>query len=200
MGDPEDFTNFMGAVIDKPAYDNIKAYIDFAKASPEAEIVAGGGCDDRTGYFIEPTVVLTSNPKFKLMQEEIFGPVLTVFVYPDAELDKALELCDTGSPYGLTGAVFAADRQAILAIDRAAARRGRELLRQRQAHRGRRGPAAVRRGAGLGDERQGRVAVEPDPLDEPAGDQGAVRAAGALRLSVHGREVAGRRVWAPPVV
>ena len=116
VGDPEDFTNFMGAVIDKAAYDNIKAYIDFAKASPEAEIVAGGGCDDRAGYFIQPTVVLTSNPRFKLMQEEIFGPVLTVFVYPDAELEQALELCDTGSPYGLTGAVFAADRQAILTM------------------------------------------------------------------------------------
>ena len=116
VGDPEDFTNFMGAVIDKPAFDNIKAYIDFAKASPDAEIIAGGGCDESTGYFIQPTVVLTSDPKFKLMQEEIFGPVLTVFVYPDAELERALELCDTGSPYGLTGAVFAADRAAVAAI------------------------------------------------------------------------------------
>ncbi len=116
VGDPEDFSNFMGAVIDKPAFDNIKAYIDFAKASPDAEIIAGGGCDDSAGYFIQPTVVLTSDPKFKLMQEEIFGPVLTVFVYPDAELERALELCDTGSPYALTGAVFAADRAAIAAI------------------------------------------------------------------------------------
>ena len=116
VGDPEDFSNFMGAVIDKPAFDNIKAYIDFAKASPDAEIIAGGGCDDSAGYFIQPTVVLTSDPKFKLMQQEIFGPVLTVFVYPDAELERALELCDTGSPYALTGAVFAADRAAIAAI------------------------------------------------------------------------------------
>ena len=116
VGDPEDFSNFMGAVIDKPAFDNIKAYIDFAKASPDAEIIAGGGCDDSAGYFIQPTVVLTSDPKFKLIQEEIFGPVLTVFVYPDAELERALELCDTGSPYALTGAVFAAARAAIAAI------------------------------------------------------------------------------------
>jgi 1-pyrroline-5-carboxylate dehydrogenase len=116
VGDPEDFTNFMGAVIDKPAFDNIKAYIDFAKASADAEIIAGGGCDESAGYFIQPTVVLTSDPKFKLIQEEIFGPVLTVFVYPDADLERALELCDTGSPYGLTGAVFAADRAAIGAI------------------------------------------------------------------------------------
>ena len=179
----------MGAVIDKPAYDNIKAYIEFAKSSPEAEIIAGGGCDDRTGYFIEPTVVLTTNPKFKLMQEEIFGPVLTVFVYPDAELERALELCDTGSPYGLTGAVFAADRAGDPRDGRPPAGRRRELLRQRQADRGRRRPAAVRRRAGVGHQRQGRVAVEPDPLDEPAGDQGDVRAPDALRLPVPRREV-----------
>jgi 1-pyrroline-5-carboxylate dehydrogenase len=116
MGDVEDFTNFMGAVIDKDAFGIIKSYIEYAKRSSEAEIVAGGTCDDKVGYFIEPTVVLTTNPKFKLMQEEIFGPVLTVFVYPDRELDKALELCDTGSPYALTGSVFATDRQAILKV------------------------------------------------------------------------------------
>jgi 1-pyrroline-5-carboxylate dehydrogenase len=116
MGDIEDFTNFMGAVIDKNAFGVIKSYIEFAKKSPEAEIIAGGGCDDKVGYFIEPTVVLTTNPKFKLMQEEIFGPVLTIFVYEDGDLDKALELCDTGSPYALTGSVFATDRQAILKV------------------------------------------------------------------------------------
>ena len=116
MGDPEDFTNFMAAVIDKGAYDSIKEYTDYAKASSEAEIVWGGGCDDSVGYFIEPTVVLTTNPKFKLMQEEIFGPVLTLFVYDDARLDEALQACDAGSPYGLTGAVFARDRDVILKI------------------------------------------------------------------------------------
>ena len=113
VGDVENFTNFMGAVIDKSAFETIKHYIEFARKSAEAEIVIGGGCDEGAGYFIQPTVVVTSNPSFKLMQEEIFGPVLTVFVYPDAELDKALELCDTGSAYGLTGAVFAGDREAI---------------------------------------------------------------------------------------
>jgi 1-pyrroline-5-carboxylate dehydrogenase len=116
MGDIEDFTNFMGAVIDKNAFGVIKSYIEYAKRSSEAEIVAGGGCDDKVGYFIQPTVVLTTNPKFKLMREEIFGPVLTVFVYADRELDKALELCDTGSPYALTGSVFATDRAAILKV------------------------------------------------------------------------------------
>ena len=116
MGDPEDFTNFMSAVIDKAAFETIKEYVEFARKSSEAEIVTGGGCDDSVGYFIQPTVVVTTNPAFKLMQEEIFGPVLTIYVYPDAELDRALGLCDTGSPYGLTGAVFATDRHAIRAM------------------------------------------------------------------------------------
>ena len=116
MGDIEDFTNFVGAVIDKAAFATIKEYVDFAKASNEAEIVFGGGCDDSVGYYIQPTVVLTTNPRFKLMQEEIFGPVLTLFVYDDARLDEALALCDTGSPYALTGAVFAQDRAAVLKI------------------------------------------------------------------------------------
>jgi len=113
MGDPEDFTNFMSAVIDKAAFESIKSYLEFAKKSPEAEIIAGGGFDDSVGYFIQPTVVVTTNPKFKLLQEEIFGPVLTIYVYKDTELDAALELCDTGSPYALTGAVFANDRHVI---------------------------------------------------------------------------------------
>ena len=116
MGDVEDFTNFMGAVIDASAFASIKDYIGYAKKSPDAEIVAGGGCDDTVGYFIEPTVVLTTDPKFKLLREEIFGPVLTVFVYPDRGLEAALEACDTGSPYGLTGSVFGSDRRAILAV------------------------------------------------------------------------------------
>ena len=114
MGDVEDFTNFMGAVIDKAAYESIKEYIDYAKASPEAQILHGGRCDDSTGFFIEPTVVLTTNPNFRLMQEEIFGPVLTLFVYPDQDLLKAMDLCDAGSPYALTGSIFARDRHAVL--------------------------------------------------------------------------------------
>ncbi len=116
MGDPEDFTNFMAAVIDEAAFLSIKEYIDHARTSTDAEIIAGGGCDDSRGYFIEPTVVLTSNPDFRLLKEEIFGPVLTIYVYADAELDRALEICDTGSPYALTGAVFARDREAVLAV------------------------------------------------------------------------------------
>ncbi|MCG6963912.1 MAG: L-glutamate gamma-semialdehyde dehydrogenase [Acidobacteria bacterium] len=114
MGSPLDFRNFMNAVIDRPAYDTIMSYIEFAKASSEADILCGGKADATTGYFIQPTVVQTSNPHFKLMEEEIFGPVLTVYVYDDASLDDALDLCDSTSPYALTGAVFAEDRSAIV--------------------------------------------------------------------------------------
>jgi len=116
MGAPDDFRNFLSAVIDKAAFDTIKGYIDHAKESPDAEILAGGGCDDSTGYFIEPTVVLAKSPDLKLLKEEIFGPVLTIYVYPDNEIEQALEICDTGSPYALTGAVFAQDRGAVVKI------------------------------------------------------------------------------------
>jgi len=116
LGDPADFTNFMGAVIDANAFATIKGYIDHARQSPDAAILAGGGCDDGKGYFVEPTVVLAKRPGLKLMREEIFGPVLTVWVYEDRDLETALEICDSGSPYALTGAVFARDRAAIVRI------------------------------------------------------------------------------------
>ncbi|MFH1943430.1 MAG: L-glutamate gamma-semialdehyde dehydrogenase, partial [bacterium] len=114
MGDPEDFTNFMCAVIDKPAFETITGYIDYAKKSSNAEFVTGGKYDDSKGYFVEPTIILTTNPKFKTMEEEIFGPVLTLYVYPDAEFEKTLHLCDETSPYALTGAIFAQDRAAVI--------------------------------------------------------------------------------------
>ncbi len=114
MGDPTDFTNFMGAVIDRTAFAGICGYIDYAKASPDMEILCGGGADESTGYFIEPTVVLSQDPKSKLMAEEIFGPVLTIYVYPENEFDETLELCDRGSVYALTGSIFALDRGAIV--------------------------------------------------------------------------------------
>jgi 1-pyrroline-5-carboxylate dehydrogenase len=114
VGDPTDFGNFMGAVIDRNAFQKIGKYIDYAKRSEEAEIIAGGRTDSSKGWFIEPTVVLTTNPEFKLMKEEIFGPVLTVYVYPDRKLDETLDWCDRGSPYALTGAIFAQERRAIV--------------------------------------------------------------------------------------
>ncbi len=119
MGDVTDFTNFIGAVIDKLAYDSIVEYIEFAKESKDAEIICGGGYDEAKGYFIEPTVVLTENPKHKLMEEEIFGPVLTVYVYPESNFEETLQLCDETSPYGLTGSIFAHDRQAIITATKA---------------------------------------------------------------------------------
>ncbi len=119
VGDPREFTNFMGAVIDRGAFDTIKGYIEHARTSPDAELLCGGGCDDAKGFFIQPTVVLAKSPGLKLMKEEIFGPVLTISVYKDAELDRALEQCDKGSPYALTGAVFARDRGAIVRMTQA---------------------------------------------------------------------------------
>jgi 1-pyrroline-5-carboxylate dehydrogenase len=113
MGDITDFTNFIGAVIDKPAFDSIVEYIEYAKKSKEAEIIQGGAYDDSKGYFIEPTLVEVTNPKHKLMEEEIFGPVLTIYVYPEAKYKEILKVCDSTSPYGLTGSIFANDRAAV---------------------------------------------------------------------------------------
>jgi 1-pyrroline-5-carboxylate dehydrogenase len=113
MGDVCDFRTFMGGVIDKNAFESISGYIDFARSAPELKILSGGGCDDSVGYFIEPTVVQTEDPKSRLMTEEIFGPVLTVYVYPESEFEQTLELCDQTSPYALTGAIFAVDRIAV---------------------------------------------------------------------------------------
>ncbi len=112
MGPVSDFRNFVTAVIDKAAFDTISGYIETAKSSSDADVIIGGGYDDSKGYFVEPTIILASDPKFKTMQEEIFGPVLTIYVYPDAEFEKTLALCDQTSIYGLTGAVFANDRLA----------------------------------------------------------------------------------------
>lgn len=119
MGDPADFRNFMSAVIDKAAFDSIKGYIAYAKRSGGAKIIAGGGTSDRKGYFIEPTVIVAKRPDFKTMREEIFGPVLTIYVYNDSQLEKTLGLVCTTSPYALTGAIFAEDRQAIVMMTEA---------------------------------------------------------------------------------
>lgn len=118
-GSPEDFGNFVNAVIDKRAFDKIVGYIEFVKSSEDATIIAGGKYDDSIGYFIEPTVVETSDPRFRTMQEEIFGPVLTIFTYPTEAFEDALELVDTTSPYALTGAVISQDRYALeLALEK----------------------------------------------------------------------------------
>lgn len=113
MGDPQDFTNFFNAVIDEASFDNIMDYINYAKQSADAEVIFGGNGDKSVGYFIEPTVILTTNPQFKTMTEEIFGPVITIYVYDDNQYEETLEVCDRTSPYGLTGSIFARDRYAI---------------------------------------------------------------------------------------
>ncbi|MCU0689931.1 MAG: L-glutamate gamma-semialdehyde dehydrogenase, partial [Polyangiaceae bacterium] len=113
VGDVADFRNFMGAVIDAAAFRDHKGYIDIARSDPKCSILTGGTYDDSEGFFIQPTLVETTDPKHKLMQEEIFGPVLTLWVYDDAKVDEALRLLDETSPYALTGAVFAQDRAAI---------------------------------------------------------------------------------------
>jgi 1-pyrroline-5-carboxylate dehydrogenase len=114
QGAPTDFSNFMTAVIDRGAFEDITAYIDHAKADPDSEIITGGGYDDSKGFFIEPTTVVTTNPRMKTMCEEIFGPVFSIYVYDDDQLDETLALCDETSPYALTGAIFAQDRFAIV--------------------------------------------------------------------------------------
>lgn len=114
VGDPEDFTNFMNAVIDEASFDNIMGYFEKAKNSDEAEILFGGEGDKSEGYFVQPTVIVANNPHFITMEEEIFGPVITLYIYEDDDFEQALELCDTTSPYALTGSIFAKDRNALV--------------------------------------------------------------------------------------
>jgi 1-pyrroline-5-carboxylate dehydrogenase len=113
MGDPEDFSNFMNAVIDKSAFDSISEFIDFAHNSKDAQILTGGKYNEEKGYFIEPTTILTSDPKFRTMCEEIFGPVLTIFLYEPTKWDETLKLVDSTSEYALTGCVIAEDKTAL---------------------------------------------------------------------------------------
>jgi 1-pyrroline-5-carboxylate dehydrogenase len=113
IGDVRDFSNFMGAVIDADSFATQKRAIEDAKADPNSEILVGGMCDDATGYFVQPTVIVTRDPSFRTLREELFGPVLTTYVYDDADWQGTLRLIDSSTPYGLTGAVFARDRAAI---------------------------------------------------------------------------------------
>ncbi|MGB3530146.1 MAG: aldehyde dehydrogenase family protein, partial [Saprospiraceae bacterium] len=114
MGSPLDFSNFVNAVIDEKAFDKITGYIKHAKRSSQASIISGGTFDKTEGYFIKPTIIQTTAPQYKTMVEEIFGPVLTIYVYEDKAYDQTLELVDKTSPYALTGAVFARDKNVII--------------------------------------------------------------------------------------
>jgi len=110
MGDVRDFRNFVNAVIDEAAFDKIMGYIEKAKNSNVAKIIAGGQGDKTKGYFIRPTIIETQDPHFVTMEEEIFGPVLTVYVYEDNQYEEILQLCNETSPYGLTGSIFANEK------------------------------------------------------------------------------------------
>jgi len=113
VGPPEDFTNFVNAVIDERAFNKITSYIEDAREDEDAEIIYGGDYDDSTGYFIEPTIIRATAPEQTTMREEIFGPVTTVYVYPDEDFASTLSLVDETSPYALTGSIFAKDRSAV---------------------------------------------------------------------------------------
>merc|ERR1711998_238116 len=113
QGNPSDFSNFMAAVISETSFKNCARYIDNAKKSPDCEIIAGGKYDDSKGWFVEPTVIVTKDPHYRSMTEEIFGPILTIYVYADADLEATLDLCDTSTDYALTGSIFAKDAKAI---------------------------------------------------------------------------------------
>jgi 1-pyrroline-5-carboxylate dehydrogenase len=119
VGDPANFRNFMGAVIDRKAYDKIKEYIAGAKNDPKVKVLFGGDCDDGDGYFVQPTLLQVEDPAYRTMCEEIFGPVLSLYVYPDAQWQETLRLVDRTSPYALTGAVFAQERSALAEADAA---------------------------------------------------------------------------------
>ena len=115
VGDPKDFSNFMSAVIDRKSFDNITGYIDRAKQDSGCEVITGGDYDDSTGYFIQPTTIVCSDPNYESMAEEIFGPVLSIYIYPDHEFTETLKLCDSTSEYALTGSIFASNRTDIVA-------------------------------------------------------------------------------------
>ena len=119
MGDVSEFDTFLGAVIDKASFENCKGYLERAKTSGQCEIVAGGGCDDRKGWFVEPTIIRCKTPYYESMVQEIFGPIVSIYVYEDDRLEETLRICDTASPYALTGAIFAQDREAIVKMERA---------------------------------------------------------------------------------
>jgi len=118
MGDVEDFSNFVNAVIDETAFSKITKYIEFIKDSNETDIISGGNYDGSKGYFIEPTIAVTSNPHFRTMEEEIFGPILTIYLYDDDKYEETLHLCDETSPYGLTGAILSRNRDAITTAEK----------------------------------------------------------------------------------
>jgi 1-pyrroline-5-carboxylate dehydrogenase len=118
MGDVRDFRNFMGAVIDETSFQRASKYLELAKKGPDAAVVVGGEANGKEGWFIQPTVVQLQSPKHRIMTEEIFAPIVGVYVYPEVQYEETLRLCDEAAPYALTGAVFARDRKAVALASR----------------------------------------------------------------------------------
>ena len=185
-GDVTDLSNFGGAVIDRRAFAKLSGAQERAKAHAACTVLAGGTSDDSVGYFVRPTVIECTDPDAEFFKDEYFGPLLAVHVYDDGDFDAMLTQMESASSYALTGAVFARDRAVVNQVARVAAVRGRQLLHQRQADRGRRRSAAVRWGPGIGHERQGRVGVEPAALGVATLDQGEPAAAERAHLPAHG--------------
>ena len=183
MGDPRDFTNFMGAVIDGSAFETQAQAIAEAREAG-AEIVAGGNVDDSEGWFVEPTVIKTEDPGFRLMQDELFGPVVTAYVYDENEVGRHARPRRRDRRVRPHRRGVRERPRRHRAGARCARLRGGELLRQRQADRGGRRPAAVRRRPSVRHERQGRLDVEPHPVGQPADGQGDPRPADRLPLPV----------------
>ena len=186
VGDVGDFGNFMGAVIDSGSFATQKEAIEEARAHGDSAVLVGGGYDDTDGFFVQPTVIETTDPDFRLLRDELFGPVVTAYVYPEGEYEETLDLVDRTAPYGLTGAVFARDRAAIeLAGEKLQYAAGNFYVNDKPT-----GAVVGQQPFGgaraSGHERQGRLDVEPDPLGLAADDQGDVRAADGLPLPVPG--------------
>ena len=179
-----DFSNFMGAVIDESSFKTQKEAIEEAQPHAKSSVVVGGGVDDSEGYFVEPTVIETEDPNFRLLRDELFGPVVTAYVYPEKKWDETLDLVDKTAPYGLTGAIFSDDRLALVDAEEKLRYAAGNLYLNDKPTGAVVGAAAVRRLTRLGHERQGRLDVEPHPLGEPAHDQGDVHPADGLPLSV----------------
>ena len=195
MGDVTDLSNFMGAVIDERAFAKHKAAIDRAHATSHLDVVAGGTYDDSVGYFVRPTVVESSDPTDEMFRTEYFGPILAVHVYPDRQYSKVLDQLESFAPYALTGAIIAQDRSVIAdATQRLRFAAGNFYVNDKPTG-AVVGPAAVRRRACLGHQRQGRIGSQPDAVDLGALDQGELRAPDQPRLPPHGltaeRECAG---------
>ena len=196
MGDVADFGNFLGAVIDRRAYDKLAAAQEMARA--ELDVIAGGTASDEVGFFVRPTIAVGTDPTHSVFSTEYFGPMLAVHVYDDGDFDRVLAQVDRGAPYALTGSVIAQRPGGRHPRVGGAAVRGGQLLRERQADRRGGRPAALRRRPGERHQRQGGLDPQPPALDEPAHDQGDPRGADQRGLPPPGLTASGRARWPAP--